>query len=1226
MSHRPFLHRSYAPWLLLGILCTLGCEEELRGPAPSIDNPTSDTLPVDPGIICSEQHPEGGTIITASGATFAPVAFDVPNGPKVALPDVVLRPFSALDGSTPDADTVLYTGEDGGENSSLLSWASQDAISFRVTDALGVREGIYHVAIINPDDQEAVSESALAVVDRPVVTNVDPALVCVAQGNVAVDVTGSDFLRVGDLRPSFTIGDTEVSSVLDECTEVRHPGLDAETCERATLTIERDALAAGEHAIVVRNPETAACTSLHEEDGLALHVVGPPVINAADPASICDVMTEPVSVTFSGENFVNTGDDTFKVFVAGSEVQPTQVDGCQELGVADAEACSSFTVTIDPIALGRGPVEVTVENPASVGCSATTSEVFVIVGPPTIADVQPDSICSDQLETITVTGTGFAPGASVSIGDVAADSVEFVSDAELRATFSLGVPAGTHDVTVDNGAGCATTLPASILVDPTPIVFFVDPPVTYDGIATEITIFTSGLDANAIAVEIVDSNQNVTSLAFTSPLRPNRILATVPAGLPAGQYEVRVTSEDDCTSVFNGTLTISDTLTLNLSGIDPSFISSTRPTAVTVTATAPPDMTSTPRIYLNPDQGAAGVSAMALDAIVFVDAETLTAVVPEGLAVGAYDVIVVNPTGEVGVLDAGLTVMATEPPVITSVAPSTLANNSDYDVTIAGENFDPAGVTVEIVCENPAGVQTTLPAAVSASDATSATATIPSSQLAKGSVCVVRLTNTADGSSATYSAISITNSSFNLEPWEPGPPMVEARRGLSLEAGRPTQTSRFLYAAGGDAGSASTTKSSVEFANVGVFGGLAAWNLSRSPLPAPRAFGGLIHVGRYLYYIGGTDGTAAQASVYRAQILDPLESADVTDVDATLGDGVDGLGGGLWMYRVAALYPASHPENPGGESLPGNVQFVDLPEIDDKVVLTVQWEPVAGASGYRVYRSPAADASIDQLELLAEIADPMTLSFTDRGIATMAPGPLLDGSTGTWQEVGTLGTAREAHATVVAPLPGVPDQWVVYAMGGRDAAGTYLDTIEWAIVTVAADGSQSMSAWQTAGATLDAPRAELSTFVVTGADTAVVPADRTWIYVGPGRGPAGLYDGMIAFEVPADGVPTGFLTVNRVPSSRAGYASGASNGFLYIFGGQQGGPSNGGISAEMCSTASPQCVTLPPDLRSGAWNSLGISMSDLRVFHDLAQESAFYFVAGGSDGTNALRSVDQTVQ
>jgi hypothetical protein len=49
-------------------------------------------------------------------------------------------------------------------------------------------------------------------------------------------------------------------------------------------------------------------------------------------------------------------------------------------------------------------------------------------------------------------------------------------------------------------------------------------------------------------------------------------------------------------------------------------------------------------------------------------------------------------------------------------------------------------------------------------------------------------------------------------------------------------------------------------------------------------------------------------------------------------------------------------------------------------------------------------------------------------------------------------------------------------------------------------------------------------------------------------------------------------------------------------------------------------------LRPGAWNSLGIDMSDPRIFMATAQESAFYFIAGGWDGTAALSSVDTTVQ
>jgi hypothetical protein len=77
-----------------------------------------------------------------------------------------------------------------------------------------------------------------------------------------------------------------------------------------------------------------------------------------------------------------------------------------------------------------------------------------------------------------------------------------------------------------------------------------------------------------------------------------------------------------------------------------------------------------------------------------------------------------------------------------------------------------------------------------------------------------------------------------------------------------------------------------------------------------------------------------------------------------------------------------------------------------------------------------------------------------------------------------------------------------------------------------------------------------------------------------------------------------------------------------MFGGQNGAPSKKGFSAELCETAS--CL---PDLLPGAWNALGPG-NDLavRIYMGSAQESAFFFLAGGHDGSSALNTTEQTVQ
>ena len=81
----------------------------------------------------------------------------------------------------------------------------------------------------------------------------------------------------------------------------------------------------------------------------------------------------------------------------------------------------------------------------------------------------------------------------------------------------------------------------------------------------------------------------------------------------------------------------------------------------------------------------------------------------------------------------------------------------------------------------------------------------------------------ADGASFQYSAVSIKTPAQNLSAWEAQTEMTVPRRALSLLAGRPTRTSRFVYAIGGDDGSIAGALDTVEAAGVDVFGEISSW-------------------------------------------------------------------------------------------------------------------------------------------------------------------------------------------------------------------------------------------------------------------------------------------------------------------------------------------------------------------------------------------------------------------
>jgi hypothetical protein len=926
--------------------------------------------------------------------------------------------------------------------------------------------------------------------------------------------------------------------------------------------------------------------------------------------------------------------------------------------------------------LPLGIYDVHVRNANKRG--ADLASALVVAPPPAVESVNPKVICRQSASTLTIAGSGFLEinqerpivkigGVEVTIDamtgcrEIGISGTDVQMCTGLTISFdSTAIPGGDVDVEVENpaSASCSDVARGLLHIEDgnAPVVFFVDPPVAYNGIPLTATIFTSGLSAKAAQVELEhqDGETRTSITDYTSPERPNKILAQVPAGLKAGVWDVVVTNELGCSGRLEDGFSVTSTLNDGLlSAVQPGFASPSEDTALTLTGSG---FLALPRVYITPSNSAS--PPLALRAVELKSGTQLTAVVPSGLKPGAYDLIVVNPNGDVDVLKSGLTVTVDEPPVVTGVTPASLpANASSRPVTITGTGFK-SGLTVALDCQTTTGARTavsTSPATPSADGKSVVTSVTMSNATPSapdaGSVCLVRLTN-ADGAFFEYSAFSVTNSSLNLSPWKSASDMTSPRRAPAAVTGRPTTTSRYVYGIGGDVGVSNNARTigskvydTVEAASVDVFGAMGSWREQRNKLPAPRTWSGAVSVGRFVYLLGGHDGTNATSTLYRAQILDPLAGPELVNVNASLGDGTLGLAGGLYYYRVAALFAPNDLENPGGESLPGELLPVQLPERSEKIRLTLSWQPVKGAHGYRLYRSKAPGAAADQLELIGSTtcgtgdalcdcaATPMQCQLADDGQATTAAStPVPEGSLGIWHTVSgarcssadcQLASAREAHAVTAVQDPAASKKWFLYALGGRTTGGGYLDTYEIATITVAADGTQTVSDFVPGSDTLASPLAELGVWVMRKENAPQITNSDVWLYVGGGRSAANTYSLTLeAGKLAAAGSLETFVATDPLKgSSFAGFGSGASNGQLYTFGGVIG--SADGTSASLCDGAG-SCAPLP-DLRSGAFNALGSAATN-RTYMGATQESAFYFLIGGHNGTSTLSTTQQTVQ
>jgi len=81
-----------------------------------------------------------------------------------------------------------------------------------------------------------------------------------------------------------------------------------------------------------------------------------------------------------------------------------------------------------------------------------------------VASVTPASAAAGEAVSIAILGEGFQDGATVFIGGLAASGVQVSGDTAISATSPSALPAGTHDVVVNNPDGSSDTLEGAFTV------------------------------------------------------------------------------------------------------------------------------------------------------------------------------------------------------------------------------------------------------------------------------------------------------------------------------------------------------------------------------------------------------------------------------------------------------------------------------------------------------------------------------------------------------------------------------------------------------------------------------------------------------------------------------------------------------------------------------------------------------------------------------------------
>jgi hypothetical protein len=905
----------------------------------------------------------------------------------------------------------------------------------------------------------------------------------------------------------------------------------------------------------------------------------------------------------------------------------------------------------------------------AIGCSSKSGP------PPTIESIMPDPICSSGT-TFVIKGTNFDHDAVVTIDGNTVQSTMVTDSMEIMVTVAADTAStGDHAVTVTNPDKKSAM--GTLTGETQPLMFFVDPNVLAANMTARMDVYMSGLTTTikSLAVQqhsdlAPNGNPPVELMNVAAVTgHPNQVQGTVAGGaLGAGQYDVTV-SDGVCSATLPKGLTVVGTPDITITSVSPPFGAPDQDTAITV-QTSGYALKQTPRVFLS----SAG-TATALRAVSFQSATSVAAVVPKGaLPAGDYDVIVIDPLdaggGHIGVLQKGYHVIAS-PPVITDITPQTVIASQPATLVVKGAGFA-AGATPTAwldTCSAPPGVvpPTTpfaLPAIAGATP-TQLSVTVPASTMAAGVVCTLRIVNGTPANAAApcpaggtclpyadYSAIASVNGSGNLGTWAQSTAtstdvrqLPAARTRLGALVGHVTQQARFTYVFGGDDGTVANAKSDVIATQLDPLGGMLGWTTQRSAMLKARTGLAAIRIGQFLYAIGGSDGTAAVATVERARILDPLDVPALPGIDLTPSP--TGLAAGTWVYRVSGVRPANYASDPGGETLPSDPLNVTLPDLSAMtatplVKVSLTWPAMQNVASYNVYRTSTSGQGVTQVQLIASVPQPAgtTVTFEDTGLTTTAQTPLPIGSLGKWNAVSSLTTARYGAAAAIAhgPTTATTDTWFLYVGGGAgDVALTQaklLDTYEWARVDISlADGAQTVSAFavgQSGGApaSIGGGRAFLSAYAADSTVKADIPAGTTYVYFGSGMDKPltalALKSSMSVGTVTRTATSGDLGALMTVPAAPVGGAGAATiAGYLFTIGGWNSGLTIQNTSATtFCPTTG--CVSSPPILTP--WNNGGGGTPITpRVLLGALVEAPFIYILGGST-TSAADSATQSIE
>jgi glucose/arabinose dehydrogenase len=368
--------------------------------------------------------------------------------------------------------------------------------------------------------------------------------------------------------------------------------------------------------------------------------------------------------------------------------------------------------------------------------SGTLTNGYTYTNPaPTVTSISPTSGPAAGATAVTITGTGFLSGATVTMGGTAATNVVVVSSTSITAKTAAHAAGAVNVVVTNTDTQGGTLTNGYTYTNPAPTVTSISPTSGPAAGATAVTITGTNFLTGATVTLGGNAATNVVVVSSTS-------ITAKTAAHAAGAVNVVVTNTD----------TQSGTLTNGYSYTNPA------PTVTSISPTTGPATGGTP-VTIGGTGFLSGATVTlggtAATSVVVVNSTTITATTAAHAA-GAVNVVVTNTDTQSGTLTSGFTYSVSS--TVSSISPTSIgAGTPGFQLTVTGTNFSNGGSTVEF---NGTALSTTFV------NSTTLTAIVPTAEITTaGSATITVPGASGSGTLTVESAVTIawdTSLSVNI--------------------------------------------------------------------------------------------------------------------------------------------------------------------------------------------------------------------------------------------------------------------------------------------------------------------------------------------------------------------------------------------------------------------------------------------------------------------------------